>query len=77
MKKEQIIAANADERIRLLYQTAFPENEQIPWPDLMRLIDQMHLDFTVYYEENELIGLTIVYQDHHSTGSGILPSVRS
>ena len=48
MKKEQITAANADERIRLLYQTAFPENEQIPWPDLMRLIDQMHLDFTAY-----------------------------
>ena len=61
MIQKQITATNADEQIKKLYQTAFPENEQIPWHDLMRLIDQMHLDFTAYYEGDELIGFTIVY----------------
>lgn len=61
MKERQITAANADEQIRLLYQTAFPEDEQIPWNDLMRLIGEMSLDFTAYYEQDEFIGFTIVY----------------
>ena len=61
MREEQITAANADEQIKMLYQTAFPENEQIPWDDLMRLVEEMHLDFTAYYERDELIGFTIVY----------------
>ena len=60
MVTKQITATNADEQIRQLYQTAFPEEGQIPWDDLLRLIDQMHLDFTAYYEE-DFIGLTIVY----------------
>lgn len=37
MKERQITTANADEQLRQLYQTAFPEGEQIPWDDLMRL----------------------------------------
>ncbi len=36
--------------LRELYTTAFPVNEQIPWDDLMWLIDQMSLDFTAYYD---------------------------
>ena len=44
MKEVQITLANADEKLKHLYETAFPENEQIPWADLMRLIDQMSLD---------------------------------
>jgi hypothetical protein len=44
MKQKKITAANADEQIRQLYETAFPEEEQIPWNDLMRLIGEMHLD---------------------------------
>ena len=39
----------------------FPEDEQIPWKDLMRLIGEMPLDFTAYYDGEELIGFTIVY----------------
>lgn len=50
-----------DEQIRSLYQTAFPEEEQIPWEDLMRLVDTMSLDFTAYYEGDGLVGFTIVY----------------
>ncbi|MBQ6209296.1 MAG: hypothetical protein IJK42_05935 [Prevotella sp.] len=61
MIEKQITAANADEQVKQLYQTAFPKNEQIPWDDLLRLIDQMALDFTAYYERDEFIGFTIVY----------------
>ena len=61
MTYKHITAASADEQIKRLYQTAFPANEQIPWEDLMRLIDKMSLDFTAYYDNGEFIGLTIVY----------------
>ena len=33
----QKTAANADEKIKHLYETTFPEGEKIPWDDLMRL----------------------------------------
>lgn len=55
MTQHQITAANANEQIKQLYQTAFPENEQIPWDDLARLIGEMHLDFTAYYENDEVM----------------------
>ena len=61
LTERKITAANADEQIKQLYQTAFPENEQIPWNDLTRLIDQMSLDFTAYYDNEEFVGFTIVY----------------
>ena len=35
MTKRQITAATADEKIKQLYEMAFPEDEQIPWKDLM------------------------------------------
>lgn len=61
MTTRQITAANADEKIKRLYETAFPEDEQIPWEDLLRLIGEMPLDFTAYYDGGEFIGFTIVY----------------
>lgn len=61
MTTRQITAANADEQIKQLYQTAFPEGEQIPWEDLLRLVDEMPLDFTAYYDGGEFIGFIIVY----------------
>lgn len=62
MKEIQITSACSDDQVlRSLYETAFPENEQIPWTDLMRLIDEMSLDFTAYYEGDIFVGLTIVY----------------
>ena len=61
MTEKQITAANVDEKIKQLYQMAFPEEEQIPWDDLMRLIEEMPLDFTAYYDGEEFIGFTIVY----------------
>ena len=47
--------------LRTLYETAFPAEEQIPWDDLMGLVEKMNLDFTAYYEGDSLIGFTIVY----------------
>ena len=61
MNTKQITATNADEKIMQLYETAFPEDEQIPWDDLMRLIWEMPLDFTAYYDGEDFIGFTIVY----------------
>ena len=60
-KNFQLDPANANEDVRRLYESAFPKEEQIPWKDLMRLMKTMSLDFTVYYEDGNLIGLTIVY----------------
>ena len=50
MTTKQITSSNADEQIKQLYETAFPEGEQIQWEDLMRLVEEMPLDFTAYYE---------------------------
>ena len=61
MTTKQITTVNADEQIKQLYQTAFPEEERIPWDDLLRLIGEMGLDFTAYYEESDFVGFTIVY----------------
>ena len=49
------------QKIKQLYETAFPKDEQIPWDDLMRLVGEMSLDLTAYYEDEEFIGFTIVY----------------
>jgi len=61
MTVKQITSATADEKIKQLYETAFPKEEQIPWKDLMRLVGKMPLDFTAYYNDDEFIGFTIVY----------------
>ena len=61
MTQNQITATNVNEQIKHLYQTAFPENEQIPWDELVRLIGEMHLDFTAYFEGESFIGFTIVF----------------
>ena len=62
MIQKQISTENAnDGQLKQLYETVFPKEEQIPWDDLVRLIGEMHLDFTAYYEGEEFIGFTIVY----------------
>lgn len=62
MIERPITATDADnEEVKQLYETAFPEEEQIPWDELMMLVERMPLDFTVYYEGNLLQGFTIVY----------------
>ena len=61
MTAKQITATNADKQIKQLYESAFPLEEQIPWDDLMRLIGEMHLDFTAYYDSDTFIGIMIIY----------------
>ena len=61
MTTKQITAANADVEIKQLYESAFPVEEQIPWDDLVRLIGEMGLDFTAYYEGEDIVGFTIVF----------------
>ena len=62
MREIKITSADKDcAELRQLYQTAFPEEEQIPWKELMRLVDEMPLDFTAYYEGDDFVGFTIVY----------------
>lgn len=50
-----------DKQLQGLYYEAFPEEEQVPWKELMRLIDEMPLDFTAYYDGDTFVGFTIVY----------------
>ena len=62
MKEVQITAAYShDEQLKNLYEVSFPDDEKIPWNDLMRLVEQMPLDFTAYYDDDRFIGFTIVY----------------
>ena len=53
-------AANAPD-LRALYESAFPDEERIPWDDLLRLVREMPLEFAEYRDGEELLGLTIVY----------------
>ena len=50
MIEYNIAIATDDEQIRQLYETAFPEDEQIPWEDLMRLVGEMPLDLFIFRE---------------------------
>lgn len=57
MTTKQITATNASEQIKQLYQTAFPEEERIPWDDLLRLIGEMHLDSLAVLPEYRRLGI--------------------
>ena len=49
-----------DEELRRLYETAFPVGEQIPYDDLIHLLDVMDIDYTAYYEGEMLVGFMMV-----------------
>ena len=62
MEAKKLTSTTAlDGQIRALYESAFPVEEQIPYEDLMVLMDRMPLDFTAYYDGGEFVGFTIVY----------------
>ena len=61
MQTVQLNPAEENAQVRSLYESAFPKEEQIPWTDLMKLVESMSLDFSVYSEDGNLVGLTIVY----------------
>ncbi len=55
-----INSGNADnEELRRLYETAFPEQEQIPYEELIELLEKMDIDYTAYYDDDVLVGLTM------------------
>ena len=57
----QINSANADnEALRRLYETAFPTEEQIPYDDLIYLLDALDIDYNAYFDGEMLVGLTMV-----------------
>ncbi len=61
MTEKQITSADAqDARILRIYEEAFPEEERIPFDDIIRLTDDIPLDFTAYSLGSCLIGFTIV-----------------
>jgi len=60
-KVSKSLNSDAIDDVRQLYETAFPVEEQIPWDDLMVLVETMPLDFTAYYDDEALCGFTIVY----------------
>lgn len=56
-----ITSANADDpALRQLYGTAFPVEEQIPYDDLITLLDKLDIDYTAYRDGEQLVGLTMV-----------------
>lgn len=61
MQTVQLNPAEENAQVRSLYESAFPKEEQIPWTDLMKLVESMSLDFSVYSEDGNLVGLTVVY----------------
>ena len=61
LDENKITSADAENyEVRHLYEEAFPEEERLPWNDLLRLTDAMPLDFTTYYDLDTFVGLTIV-----------------
>lgn len=62
MTEKKITSKDIDsQKLVALYKEAFPVEEQLPWKDLMRLTDEMPLDFTAYYDDGTFIRFTIVY----------------
>lgn len=49
-----------DGELKRLYETAFPVEEQIPYDDLIHLLQVMDIDYTAYYEGEMLVGMTMV-----------------
>ena len=75
MRELRITSAHIDhQEIRDLYESAYPDNERIPWEDLMRLIDQMSLAFTAVIT---LLASPSSIPDPLSTGTGTLQFVKN
>lgn len=61
LKTIQIDSSNADNGdLRLLYGAAFPVEEQIPYDDLIYLLDKLDIDYSAYLDGDTFVGLTMV-----------------
>lgn len=57
----EINSGNADNQaLRQLYGSAFPVEEQIPYNDLIYLLDKLDIDYTAYLDGEAFVGLTMV-----------------
>lgn len=67
MLKDVFINSNNahDAELRRLYETAFPEGEQIPYNELVHLLELMDIDYTAYYNSEMLVGFTMVLRLPH------------
>ena len=62
IKKQIAFHSTEIEEVYILYQQAFPKNEQM---DLTQLFDELHLGAIYgYYQEEKLIGFTILCIHH-------------
>ena len=61
LKTIEINSGNADNQaLRQLYGSAFPVKEQIPYNDLIYLLDKLDIDYTSYLDGEAFVGLTMV-----------------
>ena len=61
LRTVKINSGNADDvELRRLYETAFPVQEQIPYDDLIHLLDVTDIDYTAYFDDETFVGLTMV-----------------
>lgn len=61
LRTVKINSGNADNvELRRLYETAFPVQEQIPYDDLIHLLDVTDIDYTAFYDDKAFVGLTMV-----------------
>ena len=58
----QINKSNAfkNENLKKLYESSFPPEERTPYEDIIKLLDVMDLDFSVFYDGEKLVGMWIV-----------------
>ncbi|NGZ77648.1 GNAT family N-acetyltransferase [Saccharibacillus alkalitolerans] len=66
LKTEAVTKRSPDfPQIKALYEEAFPQNERAPLSILFRKARKPFVDFTAYYEENDLIGFSYLslYRD--------------
>ena len=74
MKAKKLTSITAlDEQVRRLYESAFPVEEQIPYEDLMTLMDKMHWILQAITKVMNSLALPSSIRERHSIGFGILP----
>ena len=74
----EINSSNADNKeLKQLYETAFPAEEQIPYDELIQLLDAMNIDYTAYMKGKCSWGLQWCCACHATTGVGISLCVTS
>lgn len=65
LRKQKVEIGSLDlPELRGLYESAFPEEERIPYSDLPELMGSMPIDLSVWYDGDIFVGLTMVLERH-------------